>query len=82
MKNSGRTNDFDLAREKQVSKQILKNHMSLYEENWYEYALEERYKRIELQDQINMLYKQKYRFRSFLYRNKFVYQLLHFGRKR
>lgn len=76
-KGKGRTNEIDIVKEKIISQHIFQNHMSLYKQYFEEYTLAQRNKQIELQAQIEELYREKYKWRMKIYKLPLIYHLLH-----
>lgn len=74
---AGRTTAIDIKREYAISNQIFENHKALYKENWDSVMKVEREKIIALQEQINCLYNEKYKWRMRLYRIPLLYKVLH-----
>ena len=79
--NTGRTKKIDVEKEKIISDMIINNHLSLYKDHWLEYIIAERHKIIDLQKQIDELYKEKYKWRIRLYKLPYIYNILHKNRK-
>lgn len=73
----GRTIEIGNQRELEISRQIFENHKGLYQKYWKEVILAEKTKTINLQEQINFLFTEKYKWRMCFYKIPIIYKLVH-----